>query len=96
MNLFLTGAYGRNAFDREVKVMFGLEPTAKWPEQGMARRTIQGIHCWVEPAPPTATTMRWGREVKVKSSKHRTFGVCPACQKTVPLGRMQQHSKVHR
>lgn len=95
MNLFLKGAYGRNAFDPEIKAFFGLGPKDKWPEQGLPRRIIQGIECWVEPAPPRATTMRWGREVTVKSSKHRTFGICPACGKTVPLGRMHQHAKVH-
>ena len=95
MNLFLKGPYGRNAFDWEVKALFGLPPKAKWPAEGMPMRVIQGITVWVEPAPPRTTTMRWGREVTVKSSKHRTFGVCQACQKTIPLGRMHQHAKVH-
>lgn len=95
MNLFLKGAYGRNAFDSEVKVFFGLGPKDKWPEQGLPRRNIQGIECWVDPAPIAKTVMRWGKEVRVKSSKHRTFGICPACKATIPLGRMEQHSKVH-
>lgn len=95
MNLYLKGSYGRNAFDREVKVLFGLKPTAKWPATGLGPFTIQGITCWLEPMAAPLFTQRWGKTVKVKSSKHRTFGICPACNATIPLGRMQQHSKVH-
>lgn len=96
MNLFLKGRYGRNAFDAEVKVMFGLGPKDKWPEQGIPRRMIQGIECWVDPAPVLKTIMKFGKEVRPKSSKHRTFGICPACKRVIPLGRMEQHSKVHK
>ncbi|CAB4194375.1 hypothetical protein UFOVP1254_29 [uncultured Caudovirales phage] len=86
----------RQAFDAEVKTFFGLPPKAKWPPEGMAKRTIQGIECWVEPKEETRFEMRWGKNRAVKSSKHRTFGICPACGKTVPLGRMQQHAKIHK
>jgi hypothetical protein len=86
------------AQDRDVKVLFGLAPTAKWPDKGMPHRLIQGIRCWVEPAPARIVVKsRWSdKMVAVKSSKHRTFGICPECNKAIPLGRMQQHAKIHK
>lgn len=85
------------AFDSDVKVMFGLAATAKWPLEGMPARTIQGIVCWVAPFVERWGKHRWSdKPVRVKSSKHRTFGICPSCGKTIPLGRMQQHAKIHK
>lgn len=89
MNLFIKDPkWGRGAFDNAVKVMFGLQPKDKWPEQGMARRTVQGIHVWVEP-------IRLNADGRVKFSI-RAMAQCPACHRTMPIGRLQQHSKIHR
>jgi hypothetical protein len=90
MNLFVQSERWptRQAFDPEVKKFFGLDPKEKWPEQGMPRRTIQGIHCWVEPIARRSD----GRAKFTIRAK----AVCPKCQKAMPIGRMQQHSKVHK
>lgn len=82
MNHFIKGRYGRPAFDSDVKRFFGLEPKDKWPEQGMPRRTIDGIHCWVDP-------LTYGKfTIRAKC-------MCPVCHKVMPIGRLAQHSKVH-
>ena len=47
MNLFLKGAHGRNAFDSEVKVLFGLQSKSKWPDTGLGPLVIQGITVWL-------------------------------------------------
>ena len=98
MNLFLKSTHRENspwpAHDSEVKALFGLPPKGKWPLLGMPPRTIQGITCWVESKPATLYTALWNKPVK--SSKHRTFATCPACQKTIPLGRLAQHAKIHK
>jgi hypothetical protein len=97
-NLWLKPAQFPNsnwqASDREVKVFFGLKATEKWPLLGMGPFVIQGITCWVKPKPPTLYTTLYHKPVK--SSKHRSFGICPACGATIPLGRMQQHAKIHK
>lgn len=84
MNLFVPHPNwpARQAFDTEVKVMFGLQPKDKWPEQGMARRNLAGnIECWVEPIRP-------GFHIRARA-------LCPVCMRNMPIGRLQQHSKVH-
>lgn len=97
MNLYLKDpAYPRwPMHNPQVKEAFGLPLKAKWPAEGLPKREIQGITCWVEPMAAPIYAQRYGKTVKVKSSKHRTFGICPACNATIPLGRMEQHSKVH-
>lgn len=95
MKIGLVDSNGRQAWDRDVKALFGLSDKSKWPDEGMPKREIQGLVCWVEPKAPRVTTMRWGREVTVKSSKHRAFCICPVCGETIPLGRIRQHAKIH-
>lgn len=72
------------AWGSEVKKFFGLKPTQKWPAEGMPKRIIQGITCWVLPGPAPS---------KVKSSQHRTMACCPNCGKVTPIGRLKQHAK---
>lgn len=36
--------------------------------------------------------MRWGKEVKIKSSKHRVFIMCDRCDHKIPAGRIHQHT----
>ena len=83
------------AADWQIKMHFGLRPTAKWPAEGCPKREIQGITCWVEPMAAPVYRERYGKTIKAKSSKHRTFGICPVCHTIQPLGRMKQHSVVH-
>jgi len=85
MNLFVHSVRWpqRQAFDPEVKQFFGLRPEDKWPEQGMSSRTIQGILCWVDPLTVGRFTIR-------------ARAMCPVCSRTVPIGRLEQHSKIHR
>lgn len=70
------------AHDPAVKILFGLDPKAKWPKEGMPERRIQGIVCWVEPLGTYANFMR-------------ARCICPECGQRFPIGRLKQHSKVH-
>ena len=86
MNLFIKSE-GRQwpAHQGEIKTMFGLPRNAKWPAQGMPHRQIQGIWVWVDSL----------GEARANGRFHRMQALCPACHKTVPAGRLQQHAKVH-
>lgn len=74
---------GRQAFDPDIKVMFGLKAEQKWPEQGMTHRNIDGIRCWVDP-------------IVIGKFTIRAKCLCPICGKAMPIGRLEQHSKVHK
>lgn len=86
MNLFIKSE-GRQwpAHEGEIKEMFGLPRKAKWPAEGMPHRTVQGIVVWVDSC----------EEARRAGRFHRMQAVCPQCHKIVPVGRLQQHSKVH-
>lgn len=56
---------------------------------------MQGVTVWVVPAkPPVMNTRYYGLRV-VKSSAHRVMCMCSECGKTVSLGRLAQHAKIH-
>jgi len=70
-------------FDPDIKELFGLKPKDKWPDAGMPVQPIQGIFSWVEPRTPG-------------KFKIRAKCQCFVCGKTVAIGRLAQHNKVHK
>ena len=86
MNLFIK-AEGRewNAHTTEIFRLLGLKGS-HLPKEGMPPRLIQGIEVWVN---PFVVTPR-------KSSTHRVMAKCSACGKTMSVGRLHQHAKIHK
>ena len=72
----------RPAHDASVKELFGLRREAKWPVEGMPEREIQGIRCRVDP-------------LVEGPFKLRARAICPICGMDLPIGRLEQHAKVH-
>lgn len=91
MNLFLADPQYRNwaATEGHVKALFGLSPKAKWPAEGVPRRDVQGILCWVEPLRERRPGLRR------PNFGLRAMAQCPACARVVAIGRLKQHSRVH-
>ena len=54
------------------------------PVDGVAEREVQGIKVWVNALGLYAP------------GRHRLMAECPVCLKRMSVGRLQQHSKVHR
>jgi hypothetical protein len=84
---YLRDPHGYVAHDTVVKALFGLDPKAKWPVEGIAPRIIQGITCWVEPL-----------RFRNTQGRRPAFGLramckCPECGKTMPIGRLAQHAR---
>lgn len=85
------------AHSHDFMPMLGFAAGGHLPKEGFGERILDNITVWCLPAQPRYRTIAWsGKEVLVKSSKHRLMARCPACQKTIPLGRLKQHSKVHK
>ena len=77
---------GPTMHDPARKRAFGLKPTDKWPDQGLAARTLQ------TPFGPIL------HEVMPKNSplhKRRALALCPQCQKWVCAGHLGQHFASH-
>ena len=74
-----------NAQSHDVKQLFGLDLDAKWPDEGLPEREIQGFKCWVRP-------LAFSRTFK---TFHRAVAECPVCRKTISIGRIHQHMTVH-
>lgn len=72
---------------RDVMRFLGIQGS-RLPAEGLGASYVQGIWVWVEPQRPLAPGQR-------KRSAHRIMALCPVCGKTVPVGRLRQHSKVH-
>lgn len=71
--------------DREFKILFGLRPEQKWPNDGLGTRhivTSQGetMSLWVNPK-----TDRSSQGVP------RLIALCPCCSRTFGAGKIQQH-----
>jgi hypothetical protein len=76
----------RHALDRDFKVLFGLQPKAKWPAAGMARITVAttGVMLWVKPLTPTS-----------RQGVPRLMARCPGCGRDFGGGKIQQHYQTH-
>jgi len=72
------------AHDGTVKELFGLNRKAKWPTEGMPKRVIQGVTCWVDPIVPKGENGR--RPFMLRASCF-----CPMCGTVMPIGRLSQH-----
>lgn len=68
-------------WERGLKVAFGLEPQAKWPDQGLPPRNVQGIAVFVLSK----------EQAKARGLFHRARAVCPNCHETLSAGRLRQH-----
>lgn len=73
--------HGWVANEREIKVMFGLTPKAKWPDEGLEGRRIQNV--WV--------TILSKDKAKSMGLFHRARCVCPQCGNPMSVGRLAQH-----
>lgn len=51
---------------------------------------IFGIAFWIKTTESVAKSMRY------KSSAHRVFVECPECGRSIPVGRLHQHAKIHK
>lgn len=84
------------ATDGCFKILFGLDPKAKWPAAGMSNPDgstkdvfVQGdwgkVQMWVDPlvGHPSST----GR----LAHQHRLRCICPRCGQQMSAGRLQQH-----
>lgn len=72
---------GWNAHSNDMKRFFGLDPKKKWPANGMAAITIQGVPVFV-------ISLAQAKERKVF---HRVRANCPACNMEMSAGRLHQH-----
>ena len=81
-----------HARDPEFKVLFGLDPKAKWPLSGMNNHDgstkdvyVDGdfgrVLLWVQPLVPGARP------------HHRLMACCPRCRATMTAGRLQQQDQ---
>jgi hypothetical protein len=75
----------------EVKQFFGLKINDAWPDEGMPKRVIQGFICWIEPMQYEA--IAFGQLRPVRRVRAKMF--CGICGDEQPIGRQQQHNKVH-
>lgn len=74
----------RHAQDPDFKVIFGLEPKAKWPDAGMESRTMaNGTKLWVN-----------AKGDKSRQGVPRLMAMCGKCNKIMGAGRIQQHFEV--
>lgn len=89
----LAGGKHWPAQNREVLEMLGVA-TSRLPKEGLEPRLVQGIKVWVKPAYPKleGVPLRDQR----KESRHRIMVECPACKKEMSLGRLHQHSRIHK
>ncbi len=69
------------AREYHLKHMMGLSPKAKWPDTGMAAKTVSGITLYVLSA----------ADAKARGVFHRARCVCPQCGADVGAGRLAQH-----
>lgn len=87
MVFFIRNEHGRKAWASQVaKICFDAK-TTKLPAHEIAPRVVQGIRVWL--LPKHRTDGIW-------TAKHRAMCECPACGKIVPIGRLDQHGKVHK
>lgn len=71
------------AQSHHVKAMLGLNNHTPLPAEGMPGRYIDNIWVWVTP--------------KQKNRKaHRVMGLCPVCEESFAVGRLAQHSVIHK
>jgi hypothetical protein len=78
----IIGEYGP-ATARDIATWFGLTGASQFPSAGMASRRIQGHDVWIAPKVQGRMTLR-------------AMTKCLVCSKTVPVGRLRQHEKMHR
>jgi hypothetical protein len=91
MNLYIHTAHHASwqASKSEVRALLGCERDAL-PDGGMDPQDVQGIIVWVEPKDRLKRTKIGQRYF------HRVLAKCPACGGIMSVGRLQQHSKIHR
>lgn len=80
---------GRPAHDSAVKRFFGLEPTDKWPDEGVPSIFID------TPGGKVQAFVISKDAAKQEGRFQRCLCNCPACSEVVPLGRLNQHWAVH-
>ena len=86
--------YGRAVHSRDMAELLGLKGT-KLPPHALPEREIQGIRVWVIASAAIASPMGpYGRR-HVRFT-HRVLCACPVCGKTIPVGRLAQHSVIHK
>lgn len=78
------------AQDPQVKELFGLDRKAKWPDEGMTTRQIQGVDCWVNALKPKVphASMDWKM---YRPFQLRAMCRCPQCGQSMAIGRLAQH-----
>jgi hypothetical protein len=79
----------RPAHDAAVKAFFGKRPEDKWPDEGMPSIFID------TPGGKVQAFVISKEAAKYEGRFQRCLCICPACSETVPLGRLNQHWKVH-
>lgn len=77
------------AHDPAVKIFFGLSEKDKWPDQGMPSIFID------TPGGKVQAFVISKEVAKAEGRFQRCLCICPNCSETVPLGRLNQHWKVH-
>jgi hypothetical protein len=85
--------YNRAVHSRDMAELLGLKGT-KLPPHAMPEREIQGIRVWVIASEATFTPNAGLRRNK-RAFTHRVMCACPVCGKTIPVGRLAQHSVIH-
>lgn len=93
MNLYLKHPEypNLNAHSHHVLRLLGIKGS-HLPAEGMPPRMIQGITVWVE----AQIDRNLVREFRLSRAVHRVKARCPECGKIMSVGRLCQHSKVHK
>ena len=73
----------------ELLPLLGLKPGHKLPEGGFGPKEVMGVTFICKPA----RAPRYHNGKRVKSSAHRLYYHCKACNRMVPAGRAAQHNK---
>jgi len=85
---------GRAASDPDMKILFGLQPKDKWPDDGFRERLLATNH---EIAGNRIAVSAWVTPLSSSSRQGvpRCHVACPKCQKVLSFSRLPQHYRVH-